>query len=191
MELIIIQKKSHEIRGQRVILDFDLAELYEVGTKVLNQAIKRNIEKFPSDFMFRLTAKEWKNISSLSVITLGSPNLNNRSQFVTGSQKHRPKSIPPYAFTEHGVAMLASVLHSEKAIKMNIAIVRAFIALRQFAVNYTELAKEIKELKEITGSHNIQLNQIYDAIENLLDENAEKRKWEERERIGFRTTKKN
>ena len=121
-------------------------------------------------------------ISSLSVITLGSPNLNNRSQFVTGSQKHRPKSIPPYAFTEHGVAMLASVLHSEKAIKMNIAIVRAFIALRQFAVNYTELAKEIKELKEITGSHNIQLNQIYDAIENLLDGNAEKRKWEERER---------
>ena len=191
MELIIIQKKIHEIRGQRVILDFDLAELYEVGTKVLNQAIKRNIEKFPSDFMFRLTAKEWKNISSLSVIIPGSPNLNNRSQFVTGSQKHRVKSLPPYAFTEHGVAMLASVLHSEKAIKMNIAIVRAFIALRQFAVNYTELAKEIKELKEITGSHNIQLNQIYDAIENLLDENAEKRKWEERERIGFRTTKKN
>ena len=190
MELIVIQKRIHEVRGQRVILDFDLAELYEVPTKVLNQAIKRNIDRFPQDFMFKLTVKEWKNISSQFVTPPGILNLNNWSQSVTSSQRHRPKTTMPYAFTEHGVAMLASVLRSEKAVKMNIAIVRAFIALREIAINYAALTKEIRELKEITDNHNIQLNHIYDAIENLLDEKVEKRKWEDRDRIGFKPHKK-
>lgn len=156
------------------MLDFDLAEIYQVETRVLNQSVKRNIERFPKDFMFRLNANEWKIMSS---------------QFVMTSLQKRPKTAFPYAFTEHGVAMLASVLKSKRAISMNIAIVRAFIELRQFAINYEKLAKEIKELKEITGSHNIQLNQIYDALENLMDEKVQEKKWEDRERIGFKPTK--
>lgn len=123
MELIPIQNKIYEIRGQKVMLNFDLAEMYEVETKVSNQAVKRNIDRFPKDFMFRLTAKEWDNLRS---------------------QKHRPKSVIPFAFTEHGVMMLASVLRSKKAIQINIPIVRAFILLREYAYNYKELAARLR-----------------------------------------------
>lgn len=157
------------------MLDFDLAQLYEVETKALNQAVKRNAERFPKDFMFRLTGEEWQDM---------------RSQTVTASPDKRNTKATPYAFTEHGVTMLASVLRSEKAIKMNIAIVRAFIALRQFAINYKELAEQVKELRGTVDNHNGQLNQIYDALENLLDEKATHKKWVEREPIGFKTTKK-
>ena len=187
MELIVIQNKIYEVRGQRVMLDYDLAELYRVETKRLNEQVKRNLERFPMDFMFRLTVKEWQNMrSQFETASIGK---ENRSQIATASQAKRNIKVTPYAFTEHGVTMLASVLRSEQAVKMNIEIVRAFIALRQFALDYKELAKEIKELKEITGNHNIQLNQIYDALENLMDEKAEQRKWEERERIGFKIKK--
>ena len=155
MQLSVIHNKIYEIRGQKIMLDFDLAELYEVETKVLNQAVKRNSERFPKDFMFRLTVEEWKHM---------------RSQFVTAYQDKRNIKATPFAFTEHGVTMLASVLRSEKAIKMNIAIVRAFIALRQFAINYKDLAERIKELRGTVDNHNGQLNQIYDALENLLDD---------------------
>ena len=189
MEIKIIQSKIHEIRGQRVILDFDLAEMYEVETKVLNQAIKRNIERFPEDFMFKLTAREWRDLVFPKEVKPAIQDLTNWSQIVTSSQKHRPKANTTFAFTEHGVTMLASVLRSEKAVKMNIAIVRAFVALRQFVINYDKLAKEIEELKIITGNHNAQLNQIYDVLENIMDEKAEQRKWDDRERIGFRTNK--
>jgi hypothetical protein len=120
----VIQKKIHEARGQKVMLDVDLAELYEVETKVLNQAVKRNQDRFPQDFMFRLTKEEWDSLRS-QIVTLE-----------TGKGKF-PKYLPN-AFTGHGLTMLASVLRSEKAIKMNIAIVRAFIVLRQMAVNYRE-----------------------------------------------------
>ena len=171
MDVNIIQSKIHEVRGCKVMLDFDLAEIYDVETRILNQAVKRNTERFPIDFMFRLSAKEWASMSS---------------QFVMTYPQKRPKTAIPYAFTEHGVTMLASVLRSDKAIKMNIAVVRAFIALRQFAINYDKLAKEIVELKEIAGSHNTQLNQIYDALENLMDEKTEQKKWSERKRIGFK-----
>ena len=170
-----IQNRIHEIRGHRVMLDFDLAELYEVETKVLNQAVKRNAERFPKDFMFRLTIEEWQDM---------------RSQFVTASPDKRNIKSTPFAFTEHGVTMLASVLRSEKAIKMNIAIVRAFIALRQFAINYKELAGQINELRGTVGNHNGQLNQIYDALENLLDEKVSQKKWQEREPIGFKPNTK-
>ena len=165
MEISLIQNKIYEVRGFKVMLDFDLAEIYEVETRALNQAVKRNLERFPKDFMFRLTAKEWKGMSSQIVMTY---------------PQKRPKTAFPYAFTEHGVTMLASVLKSDKAIKMNVSVVRAFIALRQFAVNYDKLASEINALKEITGSHNNQLNQIYDALENLMDESGR----EEMERQG-------
>lgn len=187
MEINLIQNSIVEVRGIKVMLDFDLAEIYGTETKVLNQAVKRNIDRFPKDFMFRLTAKEWKQVSLQDNISFVSK--DNRSQIVTGSQKHRSKSVMPHVFTEHGVAMLASVLKSKRAIKMNIAIVRAFIALRQFAANYDQLAKEITELRDITSSHNIQLNPVYDALENLMDEKADVKKWEDRERIGFKPNK--
>jgi hypothetical protein len=175
MQLSVIHNKIYEIRAQKIMLDVDLAGLYEVETKVLNQAVKRNKDRFPLDFMFRLTVEEWSDM---------------RSQIVTASTDKRNTKATPFAFTEHGVTMLASVLRSEKAIKMNIAIVRAFIALRQFAVNYKELAEQIKELRGTVDNHNGQLNQIYDALENLLDEKTSQKKWSEREPIGFKTKKK-
>ena len=171
MQLIVIQQKIYEVRGLRVMLDFDLAELYQVETRVLNQAIKRNIDNFPEDFMFRLKTDEWQKMSS---------------QFVMTSRLKRPKAALPYAFTEHGVTMLASVLKSPMARKMNIAIVRAFIALKKFTLQHSEILEQLKALEERIGSHDVQLNRIYDAIESLLDEKTESKKWEERERIGFK-----
>ncbi len=171
------------------MLDFDLAELYEVETKVFNQAVKRNIESFPEEFMFRLTAEEWQHMRSQFVTSYAQDIDNqemNSSQFVTSSQKRRRKDLKPYAFTEHGVTMLASVLKSDKARKMNIAIVRAFVAMRKFAIQYGDLLEQLKELRERVGNHDAQLNQIYDAIENLLDEKQEEKSWSERERIGFK-----
>lgn len=173
MEIVHIQNIIYELRNEKVMLDFDLANLYGIETKRLNEQVKRNINRFPSDFMFRISLDEWQNLM--------------RSQNATASQSKRNIKITPFAFTEHGVAMLASVLKSDKAVKMNIAIVRAFIALRQFTINYKDLSKEIIELKNITSVHNIQLNEIYSAIENLLDEKVERKSWDERERIGFKT----
>ena len=171
MEIVqSIQNRIYKIRGERVILDFDLAELYAVSTKALNQSVKRNNKRFPEDFMFRLNSIEW---------------LTMRSQIVTASQKKRNTDNTPYAFTEHGVAMLSGVLNSEKAINMNIAIMRAFIEIRRIAIQQIDLRTQLQVLKEKLGEHDIQLNQIYDAIENLLDEKAAQIKWDKRERIGF------
>ena len=136
--LELIQSKIYEIRGQRVMLDFDLAELYQVETRVLNQAVKRNIDRFPKDFMFQVTAEEWVVISS---------------QFVMTSRNKRPKSALPLAFTEHGVVMLSSVLRSDIAVQTSVLITRAFVAMRQMIANSpiimsAQLQKEMKELKE-------------------------------------------
>jgi len=133
MLLIAIQNKIYEVNDIKVMLDFDLAELYEVETRVLNQAIKRNIDSFSEDFMFRLTKEEWMMMSSQIVMS-----------------SNRPKSALPYAFTEHGVTMLASVLKSPKARKMNIAIVRAFVALRKTLLNIDDLKNQIEELEHNT-----------------------------------------
>lgn len=157
------------------MLDYDLAMLYEVETRVLNQAIKRNMDSFPEDFMFRLSKQEWEAMSS---------------QFVMTSPNKRPKAALPYAFTEHGVTMLASVLRSPKARKMNIAIVRAFIALKKFAMQHNDILQQLQELKEKVGEHDAQLNQIYNAIENLLDMKVEEKSWKEREPIGFKSSPK-
>ncbi|KAA5532437.1 ORF6N domain-containing protein [Taibaiella lutea] len=170
MELQVIQQRIYEIRGQKVMLDFDLAVLYEVETKVFNQAVKRNNDLFPEDFMFRLTKEEFQDL---------------RSQFVTS--KHGGTRYLPFAFTEHGVTMLASVLKSEKARKMNIAIVRAFIALRKMAIQYADVIEQIAQIKERVSNHDAQLNQIYDAIENLLDDEVAKELPKERTPIGFKT----
>lgn len=173
----IIQTSIYEVRGNKVMFDFDLAALYRVETKRLKEAVRRNKKKFPADFMFELTKKEWNNL---------------RSQFTTSSWGGI--RYPPFAFTEHGVTMLASVLNSDKAIKMNIAIVRAFISLKQLANQHKDLAERLeelrKELHERIGEHDTQLAAIYDAIENLLDQKADEKaqqiNWKERERIGYK-----
>jgi len=194
-----IQNRIYEIRGERVMLDFDLAALYEVPTKVLNQAVKRNIKRFPKDFMFRLTPAEWKVMqsqimtayesaeSSRSQIVTTSKNDNSRwSQIVTTSQSSRRKDNTPYAFTEQGVAMLSGILNSDKAINMNIAIMRAFVEIRRILIQENDWRIQLQAIKEKLGEHDAQLNQIYDAMENLLDEKAAERKWNERTRIGFK-----
>jgi hypothetical protein len=208
MELQIIRQKIFEIRGQKVMLDFDLAELYGVGTKVFNQAVNRNIDRFPEDFMFRLTDEEWRR--SQFVTSSGATEQNdnqsdaNSSPFVMSSEegrrsqnvissdtrKFRKKQYLPYAFTEHGVSMLASVLRSEKAVQMSIAIVRAFIALKQYAVRQEGLAQQVREILGRLDDHDVQLDGIYGAIENLLEkklkQEEEEQKWKEREMIGFK-----
>lgn len=138
MELtVIIQSKIYEIRGQQVMFDFDLAALYQVETRILNQSVKRNIKRFPEDFMFQLTVEEWQNL---------------KSQFVISSWGGVRKL--PYAFTEQGVAMLSSVLNSDIAIEVNIAIMRTFIAVRRLISTpptdrIGKLEEELKELKEL------------------------------------------
>lgn len=180
-----IQNRIYEMRGERVMLDFDLATLYEVPTKALNQAVKRNSKRFPKDFMFRLTSIEWQSIRSQTVTAYETPN-SLRSQIVTASQSKRNIGVTPYAFTEQGVAMLSGILNSDKAINMNIAIMRAFVEVRRILLKQSDLKEQLKEIKERLGEHDAQLNQIYDAMENLLDEKAAQRKWDDRERIGFK-----
>lgn len=165
METTIIQQKIYEIRGERVMLDFDLAILYAVETKVLNQAVKRNLARFPADFMFQLTQTEYNNL---------------KSQIVTSSWGGVRKL--PYAFTEHGVTMLAGILRSEKAIVMNITIVRAFIALRQMAMQYKELAEKLAQLE---NSNHQQFKEIYQALNYLIEQKQQEEKFQKRQRIGF------
>ena len=167
MHLITIQNKIYEINGIKIMLDFDLAELYEVETRVLNQAIKRNIDSFPADFMFRLTTEEWEEVSS--------------SQIVMTSK--RPKSALPDAFTEHGVTMLASVLKSPKARKMNIAIVRAFVALRKALLNIENLKSQIQELET---KYDKQFDDIFEAIQFLITDSGSSDKKSERVKIGYK-----
>ena len=180
------------------MLDFNLAVLYEIETKVLNQAVKRNLKRFPQDFMFQITKEEYEDLrfqieTPETCNSLGSQietlenNNSLRSQIVTlnrGRGQH--SKYLPYAFTEQGVAMLSGILNSDKAINMNIAIMRAFVAIRQLTLQEMDLKTQLKEIKERIGEHDAQLNGIYDAIENLLDEKAAARKWEERDRIGFK-----
>ena len=168
MELKIITSKIYEIRGQKVMLDFDLAELYGIPTKVLKQSINRNIKRFPEDFMFIINDLEFQNL---------------RSQIVTSSWGGIRRN--PAALTEHGVSMLASILRSEVAIKMNIAIIRAFVAMRKAIVELKDVSGQLEFLKNRIANHDAQLNEIYTAIENLLDEKVNQKNWQDRERIGF------
>jgi hypothetical protein len=167
------------------MLDFDLAILYEVPTKALNQAVKRNLKRFPGDFMFRLTIAEWQHIRSQPVTASG-PFITVKPAFIAGSQARRNTKVTPYAFNEQGVAMLSSVLHSEKAINMNVAIMRAFVEIRRFASLQTDIKEQLKQIQERIGEHDTQLSQIYDAIENLLDEKRLQVNWDDRNRIGFK-----
>jgi hypothetical protein len=183
-----IQNRIYELRGERVMLDFDLAALYEVPTKALNQAVKRNLKRFQNDFMFRLTPAEWQELWS-QIVTTTEGAITTRSQTVTTLQQSRRKDNMPYAFTEQGVAMLSGILSSDKAVAMNIAIMRAFVEIRKILIQENDLITQLKTIKERLGEHDAQLNQIYDAMENLLDEKAAPRKWEERKRIGFKVNR--
>jgi hypothetical protein len=142
-----IQNKIYEIRGERVMLDFDLAALYEVETKALNQAVKRNVKRFPQDFMFRLTSAEWLEMRSQIVTAYESLN-NKRSHNLTAVQSKRHTAVTPYAFTEQGVAMLSGILNSDKAISMNIAIMRAFVEVRRILLQQTDLKEQLREIRE-------------------------------------------
>ena len=168
MQIDKIQTKIYEMRGQKVMLDFDLAELYEVETRALNQSVKRNIDIFPDDFMFQLTLTEWES---------------NSSQFVMSSRKHRGNVYLPFAFTEHGVAMLANVLKSSKARQTSIAIVRAFITLKKFVLNYNELSEKLQNLE---SKYNKQFKDVYDAINFLLQKDNLDTQQKQRKQIGFK-----
>jgi phage regulator Rha-like protein len=161
---IQIQSLIHEIRGQKVMLDRDLAELYGVEVKRLNEAIKRNIKRFPSDFMFQLTQKEWDVL---------------RSQFATANEAISKVRYRPHAFTEHGVLMLSNVLNSTKAITMSIQIIRVFYKLRKFALQQTSKDIQIEELHKLLmlhiknsdykfSEHGTAINQIVYALNNLI-----------------------
>ena len=185
-DLMIVQNLIYEIRGQKVMLYFDLARLYQVETKALNQAVKRNAERFPSDFMFRLTAEEV---------------LNMRSQIVTALKRNT--SAPPFAFTEQGVAMLASVLKSPIAVAASISIMRAFVQVRQYLLTSASMSAELNELRakvdllamqqeENLGAVNDLSEEVRQDIDNLylaigeLSSRMEEKKQEPRRKIGFK-----
>ena len=166
MEIEQIKKSILEIRGKKVMLDMDLAIIYEVETRVLKQAVRRNIDRFPDDFMFELTIEELKNLTS---------------QFVTsswGGQRHKP-----FAFTEQGIAMLSSVLKSKKAIQMNITIMRAFVIMRQFALTYQELSEKLIELEKL---HNQKFDDIEQVLTYLMQKDKQQTQQITRKQVGYK-----
>ncbi len=150
------------LRGQKVLLDADLAALYGVPTKALNQAVKRNSERFPEDFVFLLTRDETEAL--------------NRSRIVTGSQKHRDPRFPPYAFTEHGAIMAATVLNSSRAVEMSVYVVRAFVKLREMLTSNAALVQKLNELERKLQSHDQAIVGILKAIRGLMNPPAPKRR---------------
>ena len=152
-ELVLVHNLIYEIRGKKVMLDFDLAHLYHVETKVLNQAVKRNSKRFPPDFMFQLTVDEVRN---------------NRSQFVTASTRNT--SAPPFAFTEQGIAMLSGVLKSDIAIAANIAIMRAFVQVREYLLAASTVSAELKELRAKVDLLQLQQEENLGAMNDLSED---------------------
>ena len=175
-----IDQIIYTVRGQRVILDSDLAAIYGVSTKALNQAVKRNTGRFPSDFAFQLDPGEVENVRAQSVSACKDE--ANRSQFVTGSQKHRDPRFRPYAFTEHGALMAANVLRSPRAVEMSVFVVRAFIRLRQWLVNYAELSRRLELMEK---KYDSQFNVVFEAIRQLMTSPEKQPK-----KIGFQLREK-
>jgi hypothetical protein len=173
----------HWIRHEKVMLDSDLAALYGVEARALNQAVKRNIERFPKDFMFQLTADEAERVQRLvsPSVTPAPATAANSSQTVMSSRKHRGKSYLPYAFTEQGVAMLSSVLRSQRAVEVNIAIMRTFVQLRRLMDSNRDLAKKIEAIE---SKYDQQFAVVFDAIKQLIAEDTA-RKAQPKRRIGF------
>jgi ORF6N domain-containing protein len=163
----IVMNKIYLIRGQKVMVDSDLADLYEVETKALKQAVKRNSNRFPSDFMFELSQKEFEVL---------------RSQIVTSNIGRGGTRYTPMAFTEQGVAMLSSVLNSEKAIKVNIQIIRIFTRIRQMLMDNTELRLEIEKIKKKVDNHDKNMEVVFQYLDELID----KKEQPERKQIGYK-----
>ena len=182
MELQIIQNKIYEIRNCRVMLDFDLAEMYQVETRVLNQTVRRNINRFPEDFMFQLTEKEWERMSSQIVMTSGTK---------------RPKTASPLAFTQEGVAMLSGILRSPIAIQVNIDIMRAFVVIRNYMLLQSSISTEIEDLwkaiNDLSEDNRKELDDIYLAIAELASKqiNIEETSEEPRRPIGYQHYNRN
>ena len=169
MELELIKNSILEIRGKKVMLDMDLAKIYEVETRALKQAVRRNLDRFPEDFMFQLTKEEWSIL---------------RSQIVTlevGKGNH-PKFLP-FAFTEQGVAMLSAVLNSQRAVNASIAIMRAFVMIRQWALTYQELSDKLSDLEKL---HNQKFNDIDQVLKYLLQKDQAKINPAPREKVGYK-----
>ena len=170
MNIDLIQNKIYEIRGHRVMIDYDLSALYETETKRLKEAVRRNLIRFPDDFMFQLTQEEYEVLRSQSA------SLENED----GRGKHT--KYLPFAFTEQGVAMLASVLRSSKAIEINIQIVRAFVVMRQIALSHQNFTNQLKTLEE---KYDLQFQDVYEALNQLIAKQEEEGDFQERKRIGF------
>lgn len=168
----LVEQKIHLLRSQRVMLDADLAEIYGVEARVLNQAVKRNLQRFPQDFMFQLTDDEFAV-------------LRNSSQFVTSSRKYRGTKYRPYAFTEHGAVMLATVLNSPTAIEASIQVVRAFVRLRTVLATHQDIAKKIDELENKVNKHDKEIDAVFSALRQLLQPPIKPRR-----QIGFRNEDK-
>ena len=162
MEIAHIKNRIHEIRGMRIMLDFDLAQLYTIETKRLKESVRRNIRRFPEDFMFELTSYEWENL---------------RTQIATSNRGGL--RYMPFAFTEQGIAMLSSVLNSEKAIEVNISIIRAFVTFRQFSLTYSELKERISIIEN-------QFPDIYKALNYLVEKDTVEENNNKRNKIGYK-----
>ena len=170
MQVTTLQSKIYEIRGQKVLLDFDLALLYEVETKVLNQAVKRNIKRFPDDFMFQISQEEYNSL---------------RSQIVTLNEVGRGKfrKYLPYAYTEQGVAMLSGVLNSDVAINVNIAIMRTFVMIRKYALEHKEFNEKLLEMET---KYDKKFSDVYDALNYLIKKEEKETIQKERKQIGYK-----
>lgn len=171
-----IGAKIHTVRGHKVIVDFDLAEMYGVTTKRLNEQVRRNEKRFPVDFMFRLNLQEWEELRSQNATSSSA----NRSQIATGSQRHRDPRFMPYVFTEHGAVMAANILKSERAIQMSICVVRAFVRLRDMLSASRELAGKLQELETRIAGHDESIELLFKAIRALMAEPEKPRR-----QIGF------
>ena len=169
MELEIIKKSILEIRGKKVILDMDLAKLYEVETRVLKQAVRRNMERFPEDFMFELTKDEWNIIRSQLVM------------FKNGQGKF-PKYLP-FVFTEQGVAMLSAVLNSEYAVRISVKIMRAFVALRQWALNHQEISERLNTMEKQFGQKFTDIDQV---LNYLIKKDQQQTQQTARKQVGYK-----
>lgn len=175
-----ITRSIYLIRNQKVMMDSDLAEMYGVETKVLNQAVKRNMDRFPEDFMFQLSNQDWEDLQLTIEEQKNRHSL--RSQIVTlKNDRGRHRKYLPYVFTEQGVAMLSSVLKSKTAIQVNISIMRVFVKMREWAANYQDLIKKIDELSSNQSEHNEHIRNIYQIIEELVRPTLTERK-----AIGFK-----
>jgi hypothetical protein len=181
-----VQGRILTLREQKVILDADLAAIYGVPTRALNQALKRNRDRFPADFVFQLTPEDMAVLTSPSAVSSSGivdrpDGGGNRSQIVTGSQKHRDPRFRPYAFTEHGAIMAATVLNSPRAVEMSVFIVRAFVKMREQLLATTTLAKRLAEVEKLLLTHDSALRDLYQKIRPLLLPPPEP----ERKAIGF------